>query len=84
MLEQVLPNECFVAVCDSFQKDYPKVGNDVYKAYFSAIPEPPLTNEEKAELFETLGSELVKGHYSTQQLRSFIEKHPSDKKRRNA
>lgn len=82
-LEQVLPTECFSAVCDSFHKEYPKNGNEVYAAYFGAPSEAPLTDEEKAELFETLGSELVKGHYSTQQLRSLIEKHPLDKRRRN-
>lgn len=83
MLEQVLPNECFQAVCSSFQHEYPKVGNDIYNAYFNSIPELPLSEEEKEELFETLGSDLVKGHYSTQQLRSFLESNKTSKKRRN-
>jgi vacuolar-type H+-ATPase subunit C/Vma6 len=82
-LEKVLPIECYQAVCDSFEKDLHRLGNELYKAYFTAIPEPPITDTEKEELFEAIGSDLVKVHYSTQQLRSFIQKEPTNKKRRN-
>ena len=82
-LQTKLPKECWEAVEKSLT-DTPKkeLSDDVYQRYFQAPMTEPLTEQEVGEVFETIGSELVKGHYSTEQLRSFIVKEPTSKKRR--
>jgi len=82
-LQRYLPKECWESIQKSF--DNPPshdLSDDIYARYFSTPGPIPLTEEEKEELFKTLGSDIVKGHYSTDQLRSFLEREPSQKKRR--
>lgn len=82
-LESKLPKECWQAICNHLSTGgNTSLDDSVYHAYFNAEAVPVLSEPEKSELFETLGSELVKGHYSTEQLRSFLEKEPIGKKRR--
>lgn len=82
-LQSKLPKQCWNAVEKSLI-DTPKkeLSDDVYQQYFQATPTTPLSEQEVEEVFETIGSDLVKGHYSTEQLRSFIVKEPTSKKRR--
>jgi hypothetical protein len=82
-LQSKLPKECWEAVQKSLvETSKNELSDDVYVRYFQSTPTIPLSEEEKAEVFETIGSDLVKGHYSTEQLRSFIVKEPHSKKRR--
>jgi len=80
-LEKKLPPECYDALINHMGKGgKSNVGDEIYRRYFEAPSTPVLSDDEKKELFETLGADLVKGHYSTEQLRSFIEKEPSQKR----
>lgn len=83
LLSQKLPPECYQSVINYLQSGKEKALDDnIYHEYFEAEATPVITEEEKSELFETLGSQLVKGHFSTSELRSFLEREPSQKKRR--
>lgn len=78
-----LPTECYQSLLQHYQGgSKSELGDDVYRRYFESTPTPILTEDEKEELFETLGSQMVKGHFSTSQLRSFIEREPSLKRHR--
>jgi hypothetical protein len=82
-LQKYLPRECWQAIEKSFERtEKPQLDDSIYEQYFQANPTPPLTEDERNELFETLGRDFVKGHYSTAELRSFIEREPNQKKRR--
>lgn len=82
-LSQKLPPECYQSVINHLEKGQQSdVDDSIYQRYFQAVATPVITEEEKAELFETLGSQIVKGHFSTTELRSFLEKEPTHKKRR--
>lgn len=82
-LQNKLPNQCWNALKNHLEQGPNKqLTDDIYYQYFGSEAIPVLTEEEKEELFKTLGSDLVKGHYSTSELRSFLEREPSNKKRR--
>lgn len=82
-LENKLPGECWSALKNHLQQgSNHQLTDDIYYEYFHSEATPVLNEEEKEELFKTLGSDLVKGHYSTAQLRSFLEREPTSKKRR--
>lgn len=52
--------------------------------YMNAKPAELLTEEEMKELYDQLGPEIVKGHYSIEQLHQLAKKEQSTKKvRRN-
>ena len=83
-LEEKLPPECFQAVIESTQLAPGRCLNDgIQRAYFEAAPELPLTEEEQKELFEQLGNAWVKNHYSTAELRAFLDRPSAGKKLRN-
>lgn len=83
-LQEKLPSECFQALVESTQSGSVSCLDDgIQRQYFQAIPEPELTEEEQKELFEQLGNDWVKNHYSTAQLRSLLEKPSVGKKLRN-
>lgn len=80
-LERKLPTECYEAVIDHLSNSTKnQLDDSIYYKYFDAVPTPVITDEEKKELFETLGSQLVKGHYSTEKLREFLDYEPSQKR----
>jgi hypothetical protein len=82
-LENKLPGECWNALKNHLEQGPNRhLSDDIYYEYFGSEAVPVLTEEEKEELFKTLGSDLVKGHYSTAELRSFLEREPDTKKRR--
>jgi hypothetical protein len=82
-LKKHLPDSCYEAVADSLKKSSSSVLDDsIYHEYFSSTPVPPLTESEQSELFEQLGNEWVKNHYSTETLRSLLDSEPSNKKGR--
>lgn len=83
VLEEKLPNSCYKAVVETLEGNQSGSGDDsVYRRYFQAEPTPVLTEEEQKELFEQLGNEWVKNHYSTSQLRALIDKPTVGKKTR--
>lgn len=82
-LKMKLPESCYEAICKSSYHLYDE--NDeqsLYEAYFRAEPTKSLSEIEKKELLENLGNKLVKNHYSTETLRSFLEREPNNKKNR--
>lgn len=80
-LEKNLPKECWKAVKSSLENGTRKdLSEQLYYDFQNAEATPVLTDEEKQELFESLGNDFVKGHYSTSQLRSFLDHEPSSKK----
>lgn len=82
-LEEKLPAECFQAVIESTNRSVGSCLDDgIQRAYFQAEPTPVLTEEEQKELFEQLGNDWVKNHYSTAELRAFLERPTFGKKKR--
>ena len=82
-LEKNLPRECWSAVKTSLENGTRKdLSDELYYEFQNAEATPVLTDEEKHELFESLGNDFVKGHYSTSQLRSFLDNEPRIKKLR--
>jgi len=82
-LEEKLPKECFQALIESTQLQPGRCLDDgIYRAYFEAEATPVLTEDEQKELFEELGNQWVKNHYSTAELRAFIDKPTQGKKLR--
>lgn len=73
-LKEKLPKECYEAVlqCDTFDPPH-YINSDLQLQFFNACPVKELNDEEKKELFEQLGDALVKDHYSTDQLREFLD-----------
>jgi hypothetical protein len=83
-LKENLPSSCYEAVAASMvNSTYRQLDDSIYQDYFSATPPKVLEESEQRELFEQLGNEWVKNHYSTEQLRSFLNSEPSNKKGRN-
>lgn len=83
-LEEKLPFECYEALVSSTKIPVgTPLDDSIQRAYFNAEPTPELTEEEQKELFEQLGNGWVKNHYSTAELRAFIEKPTRGKKLRN-
>lgn len=75
VLEEKLPNSCFQAIVDTLSSDEkPDLDDSIYRRYFEAQPTPVLTEEEQKELFEQLGNNWVKNHYSTAELRALVDK----------
>lgn len=84
-LKQRLPTSCFEAVMKSLapeERDY-ELDETIYDRYFNAEPTKPLSDEEQKELFENLGNQWIKNHYSSEVLRSFLDTRPEKKKRNN-
>jgi hypothetical protein len=74
-LEKKLPDSCYAAVVNSLQDSLRSQSDDsIYRQYFDAEPTPVLTEEEQKELFEQLGNNWVKNHYSTAELRALVDK----------
>jgi hypothetical protein len=85
VLKEMLPNECYNALiktCSDTFNENEQLDDSVYERYFSATPPKVLTEEEKKELFENLGNRYVKNHYSTDILRTFLNKEPQQKRGR--
>ena len=83
-LKNNLPDGCFEALQKTLQSNRPlDVDDSIYQQYFQSVPEKPLTEAEQSELFEQLGNEWVKNHYSTETLRSLLDSEPSSKRTRN-
>lgn len=83
-LEEKLPASCFNAVIESTQSMPGTCLDDgIQREYFQAEAEPTLTEEEQQELFEQLGNNWVKNHYSTKELRALLDKPTQTKKLRN-
>lgn len=83
-LEEKLPAECFEAMTKVLQEGSDGSCDDsIYQKYFQATATPTLTEAEQKELFEQLGNGWVKNHYSTDQLREFLDRPVVEKKRRN-
>jgi hypothetical protein len=88
VLKDKLPGCCYDAVVKMYNsrangEDEVELDESVYERYFNAEPPKPLTEEEQKELFENLGNKFVKNHYSTDTLRTFLEREPSQKKKRH-
>lgn len=80
-LQEKLPDKCFQAVLESANLSPGACLDDgIYRAYFSAEATPVLTEEEQKELFEQMGNEWVKNHYSTAELRGLLERPQFGKK----
>jgi hypothetical protein len=74
-LEKKLPESCYTAVVNSLQDNVNSdLDDSIYRQYFEAEPTPVLTEEEQKELFEQLGNNWVKNHYSTAELRALVDK----------
>lgn len=73
-LKEKLPTECYEAVikCEGFH-NLTYVHSDLQDQFFNAKPVEILNEDEKKELFEQLGEKLIKNHYSTAQLREFLD-----------
>jgi hypothetical protein len=86
VLKEMLPNEmCYNAVLKTYSNSFyqnEELDDSVYERYFNATPPTPLSDEEKKELFESLGNRYIKNHYSTDTLRTFLNKEPQQKKGR--
>lgn len=83
-LKENLPSSCYEAIEESLKIGGRKDLNEsVYREYFDSQPTPILTESEQHELFEQLGNDWIKNHFSTEQLRSFLDSEPSVKKGRN-
>jgi hypothetical protein len=81
LLHEKLPEKCYQAVLESTQLSSGICLDDgIQRAYFTAEPTPVLTEEEQQELFEQLGNEWVKNHYSTAELRALLDKPSIGKK----
>lgn len=81
VLEEKLPGSCYNAVIGTYQDGFSSSNDDsIYRRYFEAEPTPVLTEDEQKELFEQLGNEWVKNHYSTAELRALVEKPTRGKK----
>lgn len=75
VLEKKLPDSCFAAVVNSLQDNVgTNLDESIYRRYFEAVPTPVLTEDEQKELFEQLGNNWVKNHYSTAELRALVDK----------
>ena len=72
-LQEKLPTECFNAITEKHFRNENYNLEETLQEYFNAIPPTPLNEEEQKELFEQLGNEWVKNHYSTDQLRGLLE-----------
>jgi hypothetical protein len=82
-LQKKLPQECYNALVHHLSEPTKQTLDDsIYQQYFCSEATPVLNDEEKKELFETMGSQLVKGHYSTQELREFLDSEPKQKRNR--
>lgn len=81
-LEQNLPSSCFQAVLAICNKQSYDVDESIIREYFNHPGTPVLTKEEQEQLFEQLGNAWVKNHYSTETLRTFLEKEPTQKRNR--
>ncbi len=82
-LEKKLPPGCYDAVLHYLSEPTKNpIDESIYHQYFSAEATPVLNEDEKKELFETLGSQLVKGHFSTEELRDFLDSEPKQKRTR--
>lgn len=82
MLKAKLPGSCFEAVVRSLRHSDQELNLDdsIYSRYFNATAPRPLNQSEQKELFENLGNQYVKNHYSTEVLRTFLEQEPIGKK----
>jgi hypothetical protein len=82
VLKDKLPCSCYDAVLKSFNQDSSssRLDESIYTRYFNAAPPKPLTIDEQNELFENLGNQFVKNHYSTEVLRTFLDTEPQGKK----
>lgn len=82
-LKDNLPESCFQALANSMNSpSNSSLDDSIYHQYFTSDPVVPLSQEEQHELFEQLGNEWVKNHYSTETLRSLLDSEPSSKKGR--
>lgn len=88
-LRDKLPLSCYEAVVRSCQNGFQEhlmeeeLDESIYERYFNAEPPKPLNEAEQKELFENLGNKFVKNHYSTDTLRSFLDREPAQKRNRN-
>lgn len=85
VLKDKLPISCFEAVLRSLRENEGanRLDESIYSRYFNATAPIPLTQSEQKELFENLGNQYVKNHYSTEVLRTFLECEPVGKKVRH-
>lgn len=83
-LKENLPESCFKAVEQVVHNGLvvSELDESIYQMYFSSKPTAPLTELEQKELFEQLGNTWVKNHFSTSELRSFIDSEPTQKRGR--
>lgn len=84
-LEKCLPKQAYEALLklppDSLMQweDY-QDNEPIIQEYMNYTPAEILTHDELEELYEQLGSEIVKGHYSIDQLHALAQKEKSSKK----
>lgn len=81
ILQEMLPRSCYEAIKKGTEEA--SLDDDIYLRYFESSDIVPLNENEQIELFDQLGNVWVKNHYSTPQLRSFLEREPTTKKARN-
>lgn len=81
-LQEHLPESCYNAIIEGLNSNSRLRDESIYRHYFESEPTPPLTQEEQEQLFEQLGNQWVKNHYSTETLRSLLDKEPSQKRNR--
>lgn len=83
-LKEKLPASCYEAItnCQSFTPPH-YINSDLQNQFFNAEPVQELNDEEKKELFEQLGDSLVKNHYSTDQLRNFLDTRKLEETQKN-
>jgi len=82
-LKDKLPENLFNAVCETMQNNSPMTHiSHMQEEFFNADPVEPLNEKEREELFDQLGNEYVRNHFSTETLRSFLDTDSSHKKTR--
>jgi hypothetical protein len=83
LLEKKLPESCYSALVNTLQNHQSSdLDDSIYRRYFEAEPTPVLTEDEQKELFEQLGNNWVKNHYSTAELRALVDKPSIQSKQR--
>jgi len=88
VLKDKLPVSCYEAIMKSATEKYTnfpfteELDESVYERYFNTKGPEPLSVEEQKELFENLGNKFIKNHFSTDTLRTFLDREPSQKRNR--
>lgn len=72
-LKEFLPESCYEAIQNNHEIN---TETNLQEQYFNAVPVRELDEKERKELFLELGNNLIKNHYSTEELRNFLDTRP--------